>query len=344
MRELVDCLTTGDDPARVPGVVLNGPPGQHCTGQRPLLKNLDDLPHPVRSLTSSYRQDYHLFLSRPVAALETARGCPYRCSFCAVWRFYREQVRFKSPQRVVGELEAIDERTVLVTDDNFLADVRRAGEIARLIRERGIHKSYMIQARSDAIVRHPEIIARWQEVGLDGVFISFERPDQAGLEAVNKHNSVENNERALTILRRQGIEPNASFIVDPDYGHDEFTALRNYVRRLRLRIPLFAVLTPLPGTSLFGRVGSQLTTANYERFDLLHAVMPTRLPLVEFYKELASLYRMAYPRWKLGLGRMYLSLRDMWRRNQAPDDWPGMLAAVRRFGDPQAYLESEAIP
>lgn len=337
-QELVDCLAAGDDPAKVPGVVMNRLEGQHFTSQRPLLKDLDGLPYPYRSLTQGRRQRYYLVLTRPIASLETARGCPYRCRFCSVWRFYEGQVHFKSPQRVVEELEAVEESDVLFTDDNFLTDVRRAREIARLIQERGIHKRYVIQTRSDTIASHPEIIAQWREVGLGAVFIGFEKPDQAGLEAVNKHNSVENNERALKVLREQGIEPTTSFIVDPDYSYDDFAALRAYVRRLKLKRSTFSVLTPLPGTALFEEMRKRLTTTNYELFDLAHAVLPTRLPLAEFYRELASLWREAYPRWKLGLIGMFLSLRDLWSWSPGPAHWQRVLAEGRRFGDARAYL------
>jgi len=337
-QELVDCLAAGGDPARVPGLVLNLPQGQHFTAPRPLLPDLDALPHPDRFLTWPLRSFYHLFLDYPVAAVETTRGCPYRCSFCAVWRFYQEQVRFKSPQRVVEELEAIEEPHVLFTDDNFLANIQRSEEIACLIQERGIRKSYFMQARSDAIVRHPETIARWREIGLNGVFIGFEKPDQGGLDALNKHNSPENNEQALEALRRLGIEPNASFIIDPDDDHDDFAALRSYVRRLKLKVPLFAVLTPLPGTALFDEVKERLTTSDYQLFDLLHAVLPTRLPPAEFYGELASLYRETYPWWRLEPGRLYMALRDLWSRNVLPFSWRRMLTEIRRLGDAQTYL------
>lgn len=339
-QELVDCLAAGDNPARVHSLILNLPQGQHFTGPRSLLQDLDALPHPQRSLTRSLRQHYHLFLSHPVAAMETTRGCPYRCSFCAVWRFYQEQVRLKSPQRVVEQLEVIDEPRVFFTDDNFLANIRRAEEIARLIRADGIRKSYFMQARSDTIVRHPETIASWRKVGLNGVFLGFEKPDQDGLDALNKHNSAENNEQALEVLRQQGIEPVTSFIVDPDYLLNDFAALRSYVRHLKLRASLFSVLTPLPGTAFFDEVKERLTTSDYRLFDLLHAVLPTRLPPAEFYQELAGLYREAYPRWKLDLGKLYIALRDMWPRSSRPFSRWGMLAEIRRLGDAQAYLAS----
>lgn len=340
MRELVDCLAAGGDPSRVPGLVLNRPEGQYFTGQRALVPHLDALPQPQRALTQPFRPYYHLFTEWPIAAVETTRGCPYRCSFCAVWRFYQGRVRFKSPRRVVEELESIAEPKVFFTDDNFLASVRRSQELARLIRERGIRKQYYIQARSDVIVRHPELIAAWREVGLDGVFIGFEKPDQTGLDAVNKNNSVENNERALAILRQHGIEPDVSFIVDPDYDHADFAALRRYVRRLKLRLPFFTVLTPLPGTAFFDTVKDQLVTRNYERFDVLHAVLPTRLPLNEFYAELARLYREAYPMWKLWLGKLYFAFADLWGRGTCPISWRRIVDEIARVGEARAYLES----
>jgi radical SAM superfamily enzyme YgiQ (UPF0313 family) len=340
--ELVDTVAAEGNLGRVPGLVLNQSQGQHVTGQRPLLKDLDALPYPARVLNPTCRQDYSLIVIRPVALVETARGCPHRCRFCSVWPFYRGQVRYKSPERVVREVTALEQPHVMFTDDNFLTHGKRAAEIARLIRERGIEKRYSFEARSDDIVRHPEVVGQWREVGLDHVFIGFERPDQSGLEAVNKHNSVRNNEEALAILRSSGIEPNPSFIADPSDGHEDFEALRAYVRRLGLRFPFFSVLTPLPGTALFAEMKDSLTTANYELFDLAHAVTPTRLPLAEFYQEFAKLWRRAYPPWKIGFFRLVMALRDLLLRRDGIAFSQRALTEVHQHGDAQVYLQDLA--
>jgi len=55
-------------------------------------------------------------------------------------------------------------------------------------------------------------------------------------------------------------------------------------------IPLFTILTPLPGTELHRAYAHQLLTTDYRLFDLQHAVLPTRLPRAEFYKEFARAY------------------------------------------------------
>jgi radical SAM superfamily enzyme YgiQ (UPF0313 family) len=337
--ELVDAVAAGGDPGRVPGLVLNGPQGQHLTGQRQLLKDLDALPYPARGANRASRQDYHLVVIRPVGLVETTRGCPFRCRFCSVWPFYRGQVRHKSAQRVVREVMAVREPKVMFTDDNFLTQGDRAGEIARLICERGIQKRFSFQARSDDIVRHPEAVEQWREVGLDHVFIGFERPDQGGLEAVNKRNLVANNEKALAILRSMGIEPNAAFISDPRDGREDFDALCSYVRRLELRFPYFSILTPLPGSPLFDELQDSLSTTNYELFDLLHAVIPTRLPPEEFYEEFARLWTEVYPRWKIGLFRLIVTWRDVLSRRAGTAALQKVLTDLLQHGDPRVYLQ-----
>lgn len=291
---LVQALQSGDSLEGVSGLILNRDGVQVSTGPRALVNDLDTLPFPARSLSESYRRRYYLGFNRPLSSVETARGCPYRCSFCSVWRFYEGKTRTKSPERAVAEIEATTGQDVLVTDDNFLLDVNRAAEIARLLEARGVKRRYYIQARSDAIVRYPDLILQWKRLGLRGIFIGVEKTDEQGLNEVNKHNTVENNEAALEFCRQHGIGVTASFIVDPDFTAADFARLRDYIKRWNIGTPSFTVLTPLPGTDLFAQFKDKLTTTNYELFDLLHAVVPTRLSLRDFYREFAYLYASSY--------------------------------------------------
>lgn len=341
-REMADCLAQGGDLTSVSGLILNTEEGQHSTGVRPLLKELDALPFPRRDLALSHGWVYKLITSGRIASLETARGCPYTCNFCSVWRFYQGRMRYKSPQRVIEELLPMEQEAVFLTDDNFLVDVPRAVEIGRLAKQHGITKQFIGQFRSDSIVRHPEVIAQWRELGLRDMIVGFEKPDQAGLQSVNKHNSVENNERALVILRANGIEPITTFIANPEYTHDDFAYLRGYIRRLKLQMPSFSILTPLPGTQFFDEMQDKLTTDDFEAWDIAHAVVPTRIPIEEFYAEFASLWRAAYPWWKLAIGELFLTYRG-WRGvdDRAPQ-MRKVLREVRRLHDPGYYLAPPA--
>jgi hypothetical protein len=54
------------------------------------------------------------------------------------------------------------------------------------------------------------------------------------------------------------------------------------------------VLTPAPGTDLYREHRERLITDDYELYDYLHSLLPTKLPPKTFYAELARLYRRAY--------------------------------------------------
>lgn len=298
MGELVECLALGGDVRSVKGLALNSSQGQKRTGIRPFAQNMDGLPLPARGLTRRYRKQYYLLNEYPAAMVETARGCAYRCRFCSVWCFYRGSVRTKSPERVVEEIETIREPYIFFSDDNFLVHPERAQQIAVLLRRRNLRHKYTFQARSDSIAAHPEVIRLWHRLGLIGVLAGVEKIDNTELSKIRKENTVANNERAMEILRVEHVAVIASFIVDPDWTAADFNRLRRYVITHQVA-PFFSVLTPLPGTVLFRQVRDRITSWNYELYDFVHAVLPTRLPLSEFYSHLARLYKSGYSRLRL---------------------------------------------
>jgi len=336
-RELVDTVARGGCLRDVSGLVLNTSSGQVWTGERPPAA-LDDLSPVARQLTAPYRRFYYLGLQKPMASVETARGCPYRCTFCSVWKFYRGTVRVKSPARVAEELDGVREEYVLITDDNFLLSVPRAEAIAQELKRNRIRHRYTVQARSDTVVKHPDLLRLWKEVGLYRVFIGMEKVDDEELHVLNKKNTVENNVRALDVLRRLGIAVTPSFIVDPDYTHRQFEKLRAFLRKYRISAPSIAVLTPLPGTELYRKWRDRLITTNYELYDLFHSVIPTRLKLEDFYREFTSLYRTAVrSSWYL-IPNLFILLRNvMAGRVSLPHIWR-IASGVRCSLNPRFYL------
>lgn len=339
-RDLLQALSAGSNLHDVAGLVLNTSEGQAFTGQRERTVNLDELPFPARHLLPRNRKGrYYFNFWKPLATIETARGCPHRCNFCSVWTFFHGRCTTKSPERVAEELAQINERYVLITDDNFLLSVKRAARIAEMLEERGIHKRYSFQARSDTIVKHPEIITQWRKVGLSHVFIGFESLDEEELKAVNKKNTVEANEQALKILHDHGISVTSAFIVNPEYGHREFARLREYIIRHHISVPQFTVLTPLPGTDLFREIENKILTRNYELYDFLHSVLPTKLEPSEFYKEFASLYGAAYINSGVLKRRAWRLITGLATRRLSITHLRKILLSAREFADGTNYLK-----
>lgn len=332
-RELVDDLEGGRWPGEVPGVYV---PPRGGSKTRGLKENLDDLPFPKRI---RYRGvGYYMGFQRPIALVETSRGCPYRCLFCAVWPFYRGSYRVKSPERVLEELEGIRDPFVLFVDDNFMADPDRCYKIAELIKARGIKKRYTFQARSDSLVKHRDLLGLWKEIGLKAVFVGFEGVTDEDLKRLKKGIDLTMNDRAIKVLEELGIELWASFIVDPAFGPGDFERLRNYIRKRGIRRASFSVLTPLPGTRLFEDLKEKLTTTDYRLFDIAHAVLPTRLPLWEFYRQFCSLYEEVYSAPQL----IREGLRA-WSKGFPLSGLLRMLRSAKRLSSHQFYLKAHGV-
>ncbi len=293
MPGLVDAYEKHGDLKAVPGLVLNNTSSPVHTGPAPARRNIDELPFPARHLIEDYAHEYYINFRRPLALMETARGCPFKCNFCSVWKFHESTFREKSPARVVKELEQIKAPNIFITDDIFWMNVNRGRELAEAIKASGIRKHYTIQTRSDIICKFPDLIEQWKDCGRMTVFLGLEKIDNKGLEFVNKKNSVENNDRAIKILQDLGIGYTPNFIVDPDWDREDFHKLKRWIDRTGAYNSGFSVLTPLPGTDLWDDTKEDLTTHDWELFDIAHAVLPTKLPLEEFYQEYAGLWQHA---------------------------------------------------
>ncbi len=332
--ELVAAIDSGGDLRRIAGLRLRHEGKVITTVQRPLIKDLDTLPFPARNLTERFRQQYAFYLWPVVYAVETARGCPYRCNFCAVWQFHHGYCRLKTPERVLDELRRVPGKYVFFVDDNFLQNLTRAQKIGRLVAGEGINKRYWMQVRSDSVVRQPKVIEQWAKLGLSITSLGFETFREEDLKKFDKHNTVENNEKAVQILKENGVQVWGSFIVDPAWDRRDFDCLVEYVERLRLSFHQFTVLTPIPGTGFFAEKLQELLTTNYERFDFLHSVLPTKLPAAEFYENMARLYAMT----KLSMA----DLRRGWHEGDiTPETLRRLRDMLQRLANPQTYMVGE---
>jgi len=101
---------------------------------------------------------------------------------------------------------------------------------------------------------------------------------------LRKNNTFEKNLKANRIMAENGIFSTGIFMVRPDWTAEQFDQLYAYINALEIGIPLITILTPLPGTQLFRTYKDKLVTTDYRLFDLLHPVLPTRLPRAEFYR------------------------------------------------------------
>jgi radical SAM superfamily enzyme YgiQ (UPF0313 family) len=293
MPPMVDAIQRGHDLATIPGLMLHRDGRWVSTGHAPTRKNLDDYPLPARHLIEQYADHYYINFHKPLALMETARGCPFKCNFCSVWKFHESTFREKSPARVVRELQAIKAEAIFITDDIFWMNVKRGEEMARQIKAAGIKKFFTVQTRTDIICKFPHLIEMWKDCGKLAIFLGLESVTDEGLKAVNKKNTADNNVKAIKILQNLGVGFTPNFIVDPAWTRDDFKRLRDWIDHTGAYNSGFSVLTPLPGTDLWDAAKDQVTTHDWEMYDIVHAVLPTTLSLDDFYEEYSGLWRHA---------------------------------------------------
>jgi radical SAM superfamily enzyme YgiQ (UPF0313 family) len=309
MPPLVDALARDRDLQTVPGLWVKRNDWKF-TGPAPQRANLDTLPLPARHLIEEYAPHYYINFRKPLALLETARGCPFRCNFCSVWKFHESTFREKSPERVVQELLTIKAENVFITDDIFWMNVKRGEEMAKQIQAAGIKKYFTVQTRTDIIVKFPHLVEMWKNCGNLAIFLGLESVTDEGLAAVNKKNKACNNVKAIEILKDLGVGFTPNFIVDPAWDLEDFERLKTWIDEMGAYNSGFSILTPLPGTDLWTTAQQDVNTRNWEMYDIVHAVLPTKLPLEQFYEQYSGLWRHALDvRYKLrGKFRTYFQM------------------------------------
>jgi radical SAM superfamily enzyme YgiQ (UPF0313 family) len=253
--------------------------------------DLDAFPFPRRDLTAAYRQSYFSEWMRPLASIRTSKGCHFRCQFCALWKLTGGRYLARKPELIVEELGTIRENYIFFADDESLLDTARMETLADLIQRTGIRKRFFLYGRSDTIAHHPHLLEHWKKAGLERVFIGLEFIRDQDLKMVRKGSTVANNEKAVHILKDLGIDIWPMFMIRPEFDRGDFADLRKYCLGLDLDFIGFSVLTPLPGTDLYDEVRDRLINANFDYFDFFHTLLPTKLPLKDFYTELISLFK-----------------------------------------------------
>ncbi len=261
------------------------------------MMNLDKLPMPARNLTRLYRDKGLYFRGnwRPADCTITSRGCPNKCTFCGLWKINRGKYRARAPNLVADDLESISARNVSFIDDNTLDHVENASALADEIKRRGIKKRFELYGRVDTVARHPDLVEKWREVGMELLLLGLEAFDDQTLMKLRKRTTMEMNLKAIEICHANGVEVAAYLIVDPAFDRKDFRRLSKYVAENNLTHPIFTILSPFPGTDLYNMVKEDLLTESFELMDFFHTVLPTKLPLDEFYEEFFELYKRAYP-------------------------------------------------
>jgi len=283
LLDLVDHLSAGKDWHGVAGLAYREGEQIVTTPLRPLMPDLDVLPYPDRDFKPMTT------LGHPIMPLLASRGCARTCSFCSIQTFYRtvpgKIVRTRKPANVVAEMKMLYEEhgttIFLFQDDDFplygAVWQRWARDFISELHKSELpkHAIWKMNCRADAV--DPDLFCELRDAGLYFVYMGLESGNEEGLRTLHKQITVEQNLRAVAIMKQIGLKFQYGFMLfDPS---SSFESVRANIRFLRTIVGdgcaavTFCRMLPYDGTAIKedlvrqGRLRGDVCNPDYDFLD-----------------------------------------------------------------------------
>jgi len=220
MKDIAKWLEGKKELAEIPGIYYKYK--NQIKQGKPLevIDDLDSIAFPARHPVDKY--DYGdlggwgNLLKKKVTSIISSRGCPFNCRFCTRygnvikgWGY-----RKRSAENVVEELQALDGkyRTVIVADDNFLADTKRAHKIFDMVLDIGLDFDFYI-AGARVETAEPKLYNKMKKAGVKMIAYGIESGNQDVLDFYNKRITLNQIRKAVSLARKAGFVSYATFIL-----------------------------------------------------------------------------------------------------------------------------------
>ncbi len=292
-KELINSFAAKLPLEQINGLAIPGEDSLTYTKDRFVDKDFDSIAFPDRTLTSKYRKHYR-YAGKRFGLINSAKGCPYRCSFCSLWVEMGGKYMYKSAERVFEEIGQIPEKLIRFADGHTFAKPERMEKLYELIKNSNMKKEFIFDMRSDSIVKNRVLLKKCRSIGLSFVMVGLEAVDDERLKKMNKASSVDINIKALAILSKIGIQTIGQFIIFQDFQVKDFFALEKFVIKHKIPGVSYTIATPYPGTEFYKEVYDSILTKKFKYFDMYHSVIPTKLDGKIFFQQFYNLHTRTY--------------------------------------------------
>ena len=231
-----------------------------------------------------------------VAIPNLARGCPFTCSFCSQWKFWRDY-RIRDPKKVVDEIEDLVKNHkvgfFILADEEPTIHRKKFIQFCEELVERKLPVLWGINTRVTDILRDEKLLPLYRKAGLIHVSLGTEAAAQLKLDLFNKETTVAQNKKAIKLLRDAGIVTEAQFIVGLENETAE-TIEETYrmTRDWNPDMANWAMYTPWPFSDLFQELGDKVEVFDYEKYNFVTPIMkPTAMDRGELLDRVMNNYR-----------------------------------------------------
>jgi radical SAM superfamily enzyme YgiQ (UPF0313 family) len=207
--------------------------------------------------------------------VQTSRGCPWRCDFCASTVMLAQRYRKRPVEHVVRDVIALRRfrpgAFVELADDNTFVDKAWGRELCDALAPLGVK---WFTATDLSVADDPELLERMARAGCRQLLIGVESPDEhvlAGIELRTDFKARRARDAAAAVERIQahGITVDACFVLGLDtHGPEAFGRVLDFVDEARPFEVQITCLTAFPGTPLHERLAAERRILEPGRWDL----------------------------------------------------------------------------
>lgn len=237
--------------------------------------------------------------------VQTSRGCPFQCEFCASSILLTPRYSHKPVKRVIAEIREIKRRWprpfIEFADDNTFADHRYGRQLAEAVAKEDVRWF----AETDiSVAQDAELLDRISESGCRQLLVGFETPSTEALDGLElrsnwKFRKHDFYRKAVEQIQSHGITLNGCFVLGLDGDEEDvFEQIPRFVEETALYDVQVTVQTPFPGTPLYTRLAAQhrlIEPRNWRKCSLFDLnFRPLRMPPErlekKYYDLVATLY------------------------------------------------------
>ena len=275
--------------------------------------------------------------------VQTSRGCPHKCEFCASSILLTQRYKLKPVEKVIAEIHAIKriwaKPFIEFADDNSFVHREHYKALLRELAKENLRWFTEADVR---VAEDDELLGLMRDAGCQQVLIGLESPRRASLEGVetNSNWKIRQHDKyaaAIGRIQSRGITVNGCFILGLDGDTPEvFDDVFDFVRESGLYEVQTTFLTAFPGTPLYRRLkaeGRILRDRAWELctlFDINY--QPKNMTVAELQAGFMGLVKRLYSEDETSARRLGFKRRlKMSRRSAlrtAPDHDPNMVSSL----------------
>jgi len=302
------------DRHRIRGIAFHNGTEVVATPAHEPIKNLDSL-SPDWSVLE---WDKYIYVptGQRVAIPNFARGCPFTCSFCSQWKFWRSY-RARTPKNFVDEIETLvkdhDVGFFILADEEPTINREKFIALCEELIERDLGITWGINTRVTDILRDEDVLPLYRKAGLVHVSLGTEASAQLNLELFRKETTVAQNKKAIKLLRDNGMVAEAQFIIGldnetPESIEDTFKWAMDW----ECDMANWIMYTPWPFSDLFEDLADKVEVRDYARYNFVTPIMkPENMTRSEVLNGVMKNYRRFYMRRSL---LSYPWIKDSFKR------------------------------